>query len=122
MKVVASAATATASSTSISGASSTRSCPTRYAPAALNAAGLELTGAQAQRSALCLAGAYTGSLLRPSREFTVSPGDLDEAVLVLLGYDYPSRDIDGAAMDGGFERVAAFRGGVLGGARECGLG
>jgi len=95
---------------------------TRYALAAMSAAELPLTGAEAQRSVLCLAGSYTGSLLKPRREFTVSPGDLDEAVLVLLGYDYPSRDIDGGAIASGFERVAAFRDGVVGGARECGLG
>ncbi|WP_240519304.1 metalloprotease-like protein [Amycolatopsis antarctica] len=94
----------------------------RYALGALGAAALPLSGEQAQRGALCLAGSYTGSLLEPRRDFTVSPGDLDEAVLVLLGYDYPARDIDGGALSSGFDRVAAFRGGVVGGAAACGLG
>lgn len=93
----------------------------RYALAALHAAGRPLEGARAQRAVLCLTGAYTGSLLRPERDFTVSPGDLDEAVQVLLGYEYPARDVAGGALGSGYERVEAFRGGVTAGAADCGL-
>ncbi|SFP31129.1 Predicted metalloprotease [Amycolatopsis arida] len=94
----------------------------RYALGVLHATGRPVAGPDAQRAVLCLAGAYTGSLLRPRRDFTVSPGDLDEAVQVLLGYDYPARDAHGGVIGAGFERVATFREGVLGGAGACGLG
>ncbi|QFU87035.1 neutral zinc metallopeptidase [Amycolatopsis sp. YIM 10] len=94
----------------------------RYALSALNAAGKPTTGEPAQRGTLCLAGAYTGSLLNPQGDFTVSPGDLDEAVQVLLGYDYPARDVDGGSIKSGFDRVSAFRGGVVGGTKACDLG
>ncbi|SFB16241.1 Predicted metalloprotease [Amycolatopsis marina] len=94
----------------------------RYALAALHATGRPVEGAKAQRAVLCLTGAYTGSLLRPERDFTVSPGDLDEAVQVLLGYEYPARDVAGAAIGSGYERVAAFRDGVTDGPGSCGLG
>ncbi|MFI6028569.1 metalloprotease-like protein [Amycolatopsis magusensis] len=94
----------------------------RFGLSALAAAGKPTTGEPAQRGTLCLAGAYTGSLLNPQGEFTVSPGDLDEAVQVLLGYDYPARDVDGGSIASGFDRVSAFRGGVVGGTKACDLG
>ncbi|TQI94525.1 neutral zinc metallopeptidase [Amycolatopsis cihanbeyliensis] len=94
----------------------------RYALGAWQATGHPLTGRKAQRGALCLAGAYTGSLLRPQRDFTVSPGDLGEAVQLLLLYDYPARDVDGGSLTTGFARIAAFRAGVTAGAGGCGLG
>ena len=70
---------------------------------------------------MCLAGAFTGSLL--GREDQVlSPGDLDEAIQVLLTYDYAARDMTGQGIPTGFERVRAFRKGVLEGDDACGLG
>ena len=70
---------------------------------------------------LCLTGTYTGALLRRDNGFGLSPGDLDEAVQVLLGYDYGSRDITGTGLPSGFARVGEFRTGALDGSAGCGL-
>ncbi|ALG13230.1 neutral zinc metallopeptidase [Kibdelosporangium phytohabitans] len=95
----------------------------RYAVSLLAVLGKPLTGPEAQRTVLCVSGAYSKFLL--TREgngvFTLSPGDLDEAVQVLLGYDYPARDVDGEAPATGFERVAAFRTGAVDGINACDL-
>ncbi|WP_132878888.1 neutral zinc metallopeptidase [Tamaricihabitans halophyticus] len=91
----------------------------RYALSALAALDQPLRGEQAQRGALCLAGAYTSELLGRAQGFALSPGDLDETVQLLLTHDYPARDLDGAALDTGFERLAAFRVGVLDGTNSC---
>nr|WP_042195015.1 neutral zinc metallopeptidase [Kibdelosporangium sp. MJ126-NF4]CEL21574.1 LpqM [Kibdelosporangium sp. MJ126-NF4]CTQ92355.1 LpqM [Kibdelosporangium sp. MJ126-NF4] len=95
----------------------------RYALGLLAALNKPLTGPEAQRAALCVSGAYSKFLLTREGDkiFTLSPGDLDEAVQVLLGYDYPARDIDGKAPATGFERVAAFRTGAVDGMAACGL-
>jgi predicted metalloprotease len=95
----------------------------RYGLAVLATLGKPLTGPEAQRSALCVSGAYSGFLLAgKSGDFRLSPGDLDEAVQVLLGYDFAARDVEGNAPATGFERVAAFRVGTVGGFEACKLG
>ncbi|MGH3980637.1 MAG: neutral zinc metallopeptidase [Pseudonocardiaceae bacterium] len=94
----------------------------RYGLAALQQLGRPIEGHDAGRAALCLAGAYSGELLRRTRGFGLSPGDLDEAVLVLLTLDYGSRDARGQGGSTGFDRVGTFRAGTLGGAAACGLG
>jgi predicted metalloprotease len=95
----------------------------RYGLAALAALGKPTDGETAARAALCLAGAYTGDLLSRSNEFGLSPGDLDEAVQVLLRYDFAVRDADGDPASGsGFDRVGQFRSGTLEGADSCDLG
>ncbi|CAM3659702.1 neutral zinc metallopeptidase [Kibdelosporangium persicum] len=95
----------------------------RYAIAALAALGKPLTGADAQRSALCVSGSYSKFLLnrQGNNVFALSPGDMDEAVQVLLGFDFPARDLDGEAPATGFERVAAFRTGAVDGINACNL-
>ncbi|MFI6096823.1 neutral zinc metallopeptidase [Lentzea sp. NPDC051213] len=95
----------------------------RYALAQLATAGKPIEGGDASKAALCLAGAYTGAVFqRPQNTFGLSPGDLDEAVTVLLQFDYAARDATGGdAVDPGFERVARFREGVLEGPKKCGL-
>jgi predicted metalloprotease len=95
---------------------------TRYSLGALKALDKPLTGTGTQREILCMAGAYTGSLLKPQRDFTLSPGDLDEAVEVLLAYEDPARDVDGGSIATGYDRVTAFRTGVTGGDDGCGIG
>jgi hypothetical protein len=72
---------------------------------------------------LCLAGAYTGAVFsRKGNQFGLSPGDFDEAVTVLLKFDYAARDARGQdAVDPGFARVARFREGVFEGPKKCGL-
>jgi hypothetical protein len=93
----------------------------RYALATLDAAGKPTTGTPASDAALCLAGAYTSRLIDNPGGFTLSPGDLDEAVTVLLTEDWAARDAAGAAPAGetGFDRVARFRAGVLSGPQPC---
>jgi predicted metalloprotease len=92
----------------------------RYGLAVLKAKRKPLTGEDAQKAALCIAGAYSGDLLsRPAGDFSLSPGDLDEGVQVLLRTDYPARDVDGKAPETGFDRVSDFRAGVVGGFKSC---
>jgi predicted metalloprotease len=94
---------------------------TRYGLAALLALGKPDEGDAAARAALCLAGAYTGDLLTRSGEFSLSPGDLDEAVLLLVRFDYAVRDAEGhPAAGSGFDRVGVFRKGTLDGKSACG--
>ncbi|MCO1658191.1 neutral zinc metallopeptidase [Pseudonocardia humida] len=93
----------------------------RYALAALDAAGEPTTGTPASETALCLAGAYTSRLIDPVGDFSLSPGDLDEAITVLLTDSWAARDTDGESPpdEYGFERVAQFRSGVLEGSTAC---
>ncbi|MFL6124833.1 MAG: metalloprotease-like protein, partial [Actinophytocola sp.] len=93
----------------------------RYSMAALAQLGKQLDGEDAQRAVLCLTGAYTGTLLTRKAGFTLSPGDLDEAIQVLLRYDYAGRDLAGKAVTTGFDRVSLFRQGALQGVKSCGL-
>jgi predicted metalloprotease len=95
----------------------------RYALAALAALGKPTGGDTAGHAALCLAGGYTGQLLNRADGFGMSPGDLDEAVMVLLRNDFAARDASGRPAPGtGFDRVGIFRGGALAGAGSCRLG
>jgi predicted metalloprotease len=89
----------------------------RYGLAAQQALGRAATGA----AAICLAGAYTGGLLKDDGSFTLSPGDLDEAVEVLLVQDWAGRDAAGATdpQQHGYERIGLFRTGVVGGPQAC---
>jgi hypothetical protein len=95
----------------------------RYGAAVLSTLDKPLTGRDAQRSVLCVAGAYSGDLLdrAANANYRLSPGDLDEAVQVLLRYDYAARDVDGKAPETGFERVSDFRVGAVGGFSACKL-
>lgn len=60
-------------------------------------------------------------LLTRQQGFQLSPGDLDEAIQVLLRFDYPGRDLTGKAVPTGFDRVSLFRAGALDGVESCGL-
>ncbi|HEV2782089.1 MAG TPA: neutral zinc metallopeptidase [Actinophytocola sp.] len=93
----------------------------RFGMAAISILGKPLDGADAQRQVLCLAGSYTGTLISRQTGFALSPGDLDEAIAVLLRYDYAGRDNAGRALPTGFERVSVFRAGTLQGAKACNL-
>lgn len=73
----------------------------------------------------CFAGAWAGNRLPgaddtqlpdDAKELTLSPGDLDEGVSVLLSFRSAS---DRARQGPGFDRVKAFRRGVLQGADAC---
>jgi predicted metalloprotease len=94
----------------------------RYALAALAALDKPTEGTEAGRQALCLTGVYTAQLFNAGSrgEFQLSPGDLDEAVTVLLATDFPARDVRGQAKsEAGFERVTHFRTGALNGTAAC---
>jgi predicted metalloprotease len=93
----------------------------RFSMAALASLGKPLDGEEAQRALLCLTGAYTGSLITAQEGFALSPGDLDEAIQVLLRFDYPGRDLAGKAVPTGFDRVSLFRTGALQGVTACKL-
>jgi predicted metalloprotease len=68
----------------------------------------------------CYAGAWTAALVPtaadPKYELSLSPGDLDEAVGVLLSF---RSEEDRKTQGIGFDRVRAFRSGVLKGAGSC---
>lgn len=93
----------------------------RFSMAALASLGKPLEGEEAQRALLCLTGAYTGTLITREEGFSLSPGDLDEAIQVLLRFDYPGRDNAGDALATGYDRVSLFRTGALQGVTACGL-
>lgn len=82
----------------------------RYAAAAL-----QVDGRSDGLDTVCLAGVFTRD-----QSDSLSPGDLDEAVQVLLARDAASRGTDGTAgSDTGLDRVGAFRTGALQGADGC---
>ncbi|GAA0533821.1 peptidase [Saccharopolyspora thermophila] len=78
----------------------------RYAQAALASLGRPADA----RQIMCLTGAYTAA--QPE----LSPGDLDEAVDIML----TSGDVTPTTMTG-FDRIAAFRTGAVHGTTACGL-
>lgn len=93
----------------------------RLALAAAAAAGDDPAGMPASVAAVCLAGAYTAQLLDPEGSFSLSPGDLDEAVQLLLSADWAARDAHGKVngMTGGVERLLRFRAGLQSGFPAC---
>jgi predicted metalloprotease len=95
----------------------------RYALAALAAVGAPVEGPDAGRAAVCLAGAYAGRLLVAPAGFRLSPGDLDEAVQVLLLDDVAARDVLGRSdpTDRGYDRVARYEVGLRGAPAACGV-
>jgi predicted metalloprotease len=95
----------------------------RFSMAALAQLDMRLEGTNAQRLVLCVTGAYTGSLLNREQNegFFLSPGDLDEAIQVLLRFDYAGRDVTGKAVATGFDRVSLFRKGAVQGLNACDL-
>ena len=92
----------------------------RYGLAVQHAVGLSTVGPAAGAANECLTGAYTGRLV-DGVNFSLSPGDLDEAVQVLLAGDWVARDSGGRTdpADYGFDRVARFRSGLLNGPQSC---
>jgi predicted metalloprotease len=93
----------------------------RYGLAMLDATGRSPVGNPAGTATTCLTGAYTGRLFDAADGFRLSPGDLDEAVQVLLAADWVARDAAGASnpADHGFERIDSFRTGLLEGPEAC---
>jgi predicted metalloprotease len=82
------------------------------------------TAASGERRALtddCLTGAWVASIVprvgQPNDKLVLSAGDLDEAVITAISRSDPTKDtnINGSA----FEKISAFRTGVLGGLNVC---
>jgi predicted metalloprotease len=93
----------------------------RFGIAMLDASGQSPVGPLAGATTTCLTGAYTGRLFDAPEGFRLSPGDLDEAVQVLLAVDWVARDVAGESdpADHGFERIGRFRTGLLEGPNAC---
>jgi predicted metalloprotease len=90
-----------------------------YGQAARDQLGLSTGDQDAIRSAVCLAGAFTGGVLNGhSTVLNISPGDADESVSFLLEY---SDDPEVLADSGltGFQLVDVFRSGVFEGLPAC---
>jgi predicted metalloprotease len=90
-----------------------------WSSAVQHAEGHELGTADARRTADCLTGAYASSLdesnsATSSPDITLSPGDLDEVVSMLVAANGPDGDRGTA-----FKRVSAFRTGYFRGAGAC---
>jgi predicted metalloprotease len=88
-----------------------------YAQAAQQRRGRSTEDRAGQLEVDCLAGSWTADLLRrgDTEEFRLSPGDLDEAVAALLAFGRAVPSGGGSA----FERIAAYRSGVLEGLTAC---
>jgi predicted metalloprotease len=88
-----------------------------FARAAQDRRGSSTKDRPGQLAVDCLAGSWTNDLLKrdPRTGLTLSPGDLDEAVAALLAF---GRANEGTQISA-FERIAAYRNGVLQGLTAC---
>ncbi|MEV0294874.1 metallopeptidase [Nocardia sp. NPDC050710] len=92
----------------------------RYMLAVQQDRGLSLTGAQtAGLRTACLSGAFTTKLSEPTSDPRLSAKDLDEAVSGLLSDGLAAADVDGKIVKSGYQRLEAFRTGVLDGEQAC---
>jgi len=93
---------------------------TQYGLAALTRLGDESDEKTSTLRGDCLAGGYTASVIIYNRPDTstyhISPGDLDEGIKALLVF---RGEGDTERQGAGFERVRAFREGVMNGAESC---
>lgn len=93
---------------------------TAYSEAVQTTVGTGLTGSARSLRNDCFSGAWVGANVPPTSDAStveLSAGDLDEAVVTVIGRSDPAddTDVEGTA----FEKVDAFRTGVLGGLDEC---
>jgi predicted metalloprotease len=89
-----------------------------YARAVQHRRGQSTEGSAGQLAVDCLNGSWTHDLLHPatgSETIQLSPGDLDEAVAALLALGRAT----GGSGATGFDRIAAYRNGVLNGLSAC---
>jgi predicted metalloprotease len=88
-----------------------------YAEAARSSLGLSTDDAEATESEVCLTGSYTAAFFNGdfSESTTLSPGDVDEAIIFLLTYGQTDSVLPNTGSTG-FELVGAFRAGFLEGA------
>lgn len=88
-----------------------------FARAVQDRRGAETQDRAGQLAVDCLTGSWTNDLLTrdPAAGIRLSPGDLDEAVAALLAFGRAGAQQQTSA----FERIAAYRGGVLEGLSSC---
>jgi predicted metalloprotease len=88
-----------------------------FARAVQDRRGRSTTDRAGQLAVDCLAGSWTNDQLKrqPGQGLTLSPGDLDEAVAALLAFGRAGENSGTSA----FDRIAAYRGGVLQGLSAC---
>ncbi|WP_280243126.1 metallopeptidase [Nocardia abscessus] len=92
----------------------------RYVLAVQQDRKLSLTGAEtAGLRTACLSGAVTTKLSEPGSDPHLSAGDLDEAVSGLLADGLAAADVNGKVVASGYQRLEAFRTGVLDGESAC---
>ncbi|WP_280218372.1 metallopeptidase [Nocardia neocaledoniensis] len=92
----------------------------RYALAVQQDRKLTVSGAEsAGLRTACLSGVLTTKLSEPSSDPRLSAGDLDEAVSGLLADGLAASDVNGKAVASGYQRLEAFRTGVLNGEQAC---
>ena len=93
-----------------------------YSEAVRRAAGNADEGETRALTDDCLSGAYVGAVVPPvpnDAPISLSAGDLDEAIVTVISRSDPSSDTN--VVGSAFERVAAFRQGVLGGLAACNI-
>jgi predicted metalloprotease len=87
--------------------------------------GKTVTGAARSLQQDCYTGAWAGTIIPngsvtpPTRQLTLSAGDLDEGVIAYIASG-AYRDVPGQPAIAPFDRVASFRMGILDGAKACG--
>ncbi|MGK8524476.1 metallopeptidase [Nocardia asteroides] len=92
----------------------------RYVLAVQQDRKLSLTGAEtAGLRTACLSGVVTTKLSEPGSDPHLSAGDLDEAVSGLLADGLAAADVNGKVVASGYQRLEAFRTGVLDGESAC---
>ncbi|MEP6980817.1 MAG: neutral zinc metallopeptidase [Nakamurella sp.] len=92
-----------------------------YGTAAIVQLGFSVADPQAMPAASCLTGAVASALtsVNPYR-ISLSPGDFDEATVMLLSADRGNSIVDTGGVSA-FARMDAFRAGVKGGVTSCGV-
>ena len=94
-----------------------------WSEAAQQALGSPLTGEDRSLLSDCLTGTWVGDIIpdesgsTPRQAARVEPGDLDEAIQTALVVGDPASTDD--VVGSGFEKIASFREGVLGGIDAC---
>ncbi|MFZ9628095.1 MAG: neutral zinc metallopeptidase [Ilumatobacteraceae bacterium] len=91
-----------------------------YSEAVLRALSSTSTGEERALAGECLTGAWVGSIVPPTpadSAIQLSAGDLDEAIVTAIRNSDPSDDTN--IVGSAFEKIAAFRAGVLGGIAAC---
>jgi predicted metalloprotease len=91
-----------------------------YSEAVQATVGTGLSGALRSLRNDCFSGAWAGASVPSTGADSIlelSAGDLDEALVTLIGHSDPSDDTD--AEGAAFDKVEAFRTGVLGGLSAC---